>query len=326
MMKARRNQVLAGILIVQVVLCVVAFWPRPAASTGELLFPGVKSSDIVGLTITDADSKTVSLRQVQGQWVLPDADDYPADATKIGGFLDKLLGVTRRVVTSTAASHKQLKVAADDFVRRIDLEMGDGTSYRLYLGTSPRYNTTHLRVEGRDEAYLTGQVTSSDVQADASAWVDPLYLNEPATGLTGLTLANSHGVLSFTQDTQGAWSMAGLGPAETLDQDKLQSFLQAATAVRLLKPLGKTDRPEYGLDRPSAVLTLKTAAKDITLTVGAQDPSDSSYVVISSESPYYVRVTAATVQDLVGWSHADFLVPPALTPAPTPAPTPATTP
>ncbi len=319
MIKERPIQVLIAVLVVQVVLCLVVFWPRPAASTGGPLLPGVTSADVVALTITDASSQTISLRQVQGQWVLPAADDYPADGAKVTAFLEKLLALTRRVVTGTAASHKQLQVAADDFVRRVDLEMADGTPYRLYLGSTPRYNTIHLRIDGHEETHLVGPLGMSDAPVSASSWVDPLYLNVPVADVTGLTLANSHGVLTLSKDTAGVWTMAGLGVGETLAQDKLQSFLQAATSVRLLTPLGKTRLPEHGLDKPNAVLTLQTAAGSIVLTVGAQDPKDSSYVVSSSQSPYLARVAAVTVRNLVEWARADFLVPP---PTPTPAPTP----
>jgi hypothetical protein len=53
--------------------------------------------------------------------------------------------------------------------------------------------------------------------------------------------------------------------------------------------------------------------------VGAQDPEDLSYVVISSESPYYVRVSEYTVKDFVENAREGFLVvPPTATPDATP--------
>jgi hypothetical protein len=91
--------------------------------------------------------------------------------------------------------------------------------------------------------------------------------------------------------------------------------LQKATTVTMVSPLGKEEQAGYGMDEPNAVVTLKTADKTVTLRVGAQDPGDNTYVVKSSESPYYVRVSDYAAQNLVENAGDDFLVVP-----PTPAP------
>jgi hypothetical protein len=52
--------------------------------------------------------------------------------------------------------------------------------------------------------------------------------------------------------------------------------------------------------------------------VGAQSEEDNSYVVSSSESPYYVRVADYTVENFVERVRDDFLE---LPPTPTPEPT-----
>jgi hypothetical protein len=86
----------------------------------------------------------------------------------------------------------------------------------------------------------------------------------------------------------------------------------------MTKPLGQTEDPAWGLKAPAAVVTMQVKsgdqAKTVNLTVGAQDATDKSYVVKSSESPYYVRVAEATVQELVSQDKAGFL-----TATPTPA-------
>ena len=90
-------------------------------------------------------------------------------------------------------------------------------------------------------------------------------------------------------------------------------------------PLGKKEQEAYGLKSPNAVVTVKTrdqagTIKTSTLRVGAKDDKDGSFVVISSESPYYVRVTGYGVQNFVEKARDYFLqLPP--TPVPAPAPT-----
>lgn len=335
-MVKRRNQILAGILVVQIILSVIVFWPRPAAtSASEPLFPNLKAGDIVALTITDADGKSVVLTKLpspeagrgaggegQGNWVLPNADDYPAQADKITPLLDKMVGLTTgRLVTRTDASHRRLRVSPHDFVRRIDFEMVDGTKHTLYLGSSPSYGATHFRADGQSETYLTNNISTWEANATATAWVDAAYLSAPQDKINKMTLENSNGQFAFTKDDKGKWTMSGLAAGETLDEAKVTSLIQRAASVNMITPLGKEELAAYGMGKPQAVVTLKTGDKTITLRVGVKDPTDNTYVVISSESPYYVRVSEYSVKDLVENTREDFLqAPPTPTPEATKAP------
>ena len=318
-MMKRHNQILVGILVVQVILSVVVFWPRSVATAESgPVFPDLEASDVVALTVTDADGNSILLRQgaAGGAWVLPEADDYPAQGDTITSLVDKIVALTTgRLVTRTDASHKQLQVAADDFVRRIALETADGEQYTLYLGSSPRYGAAHFRVDGQREAYLTSDISTWEVNATANSWIDTAYLSVAQDGVTEMTLENANGTFAFTKDDAGNWTMAGLGADETLDATKVTTVLQRVTTVTMVSPLGKEEQAGYGMGEPNAVVTLKTADKTVTLRVGAQDPGDNTYVVKSSESPYYVRVSDYAVQNLVENAGDDFLVVP---PTPTP--------
>lgn len=328
-MKERWNQILVGLLVLQVLLCVFVFWPRKAASgAGEPLLPGLKASDVVALTITDDEGKTVALRRVEGAWVLPEADDYPADGTRVTTLLNKLAGLTtRRLIARTAASHRQLDVADNDFRRRIELETADGQQYRIYLGSSPQFDTIHVRVAGQDATYLASNLSAGDAQATPISWVDPVYLRLDSSEVQTVTLKNRNGTLRFLKDADGKWTMEGLAPEERADQARISALVQTVTSLRMTQPLGKQARPEYGMESPTALVTIQTSTETITLTVGAQDPQDKSYVVIGSHSPFYVRVTEAVARDLVEKGRDYFLQPlPTPTPTPTPSPEPAAEP
>ena len=312
----RHHQILAGILAAQVLLSMVVFWPRAAATGGALVFPDLEAGGIVALTITDADGNSVGLAKGEQGWVLPDADDYPADAAKITPVLEKIVGLTTsRLVTRTAASHRRLQVAADDFVRRIDFETVDGARHTLYLGSSPQYGASHFRVEGQAETYLTGDFSTWETAAEASSWIDTSYVRLDETQIKEVTLENADGTFTFSKEGDDTWTMAGLAPDETLDQVEVSDVVQKVASLSMLRPLGKEELPEYGMAEPKAVVTLETADESVTLRVGAQDPEDESYVVISSESDYYVRVSRYSVQDLVEKTREGFLEQPA-TPTP----------
>ncbi len=322
---SRTNQILAAVLAVQIVLVAVVFWPRPAASVadGESLFAGLEAEQITQLTISDATGKHVKFAKETGNWVLPEADDYPCQANKVPEFLEKIVALkTNRLVTQTSASHKRLKVADADFERRIELELADGTTHRLYLGSSPSYGATHVRAEGQNEVYLAS-LSASDAWVNASNWVDTLYFSVAQDQIVALTLENENGRFEFEKDDDGTWTMKDLAADETLNENNVRSLASRPASVRMLRPLGKTEQDDYGLKEPNAVVTVETRdgegnTKSYTIRVGAKSEEDNSYVVISSESPYYVRVSNYTVKDFVERTRDDFLE---LPPTPTPEPT-----
>jgi hypothetical protein len=321
----RTNQILAAVLAVQIVLVVVTFWPRPASvAGGESLFAGLEAEQITRLTISDETGNQVKLAKEMGSWVLPEADNYPCTKNKVPQFLEKIVALkTNRLVTQTPASHKRLKVADDAFERRIELELADGTTHRLYLGTSPSYGATHVRAEGQNEVYLAS-LSASDAGVNASDWVDTLYFSVAQDQIVALTLENKNGRFEFEKDDAGTWTMKDLAADETFNENNVKSLATRVSSLQMLRPLGKTEQDEYGLKEPNAVVTVETRddkgnKKTYTIRVGAKDDKDNTYVVISSESPYYVRMSEYTVKDFVERARNDFLE---LPPTPTPVPTP----
>jgi hypothetical protein len=314
----RHNQILTGVLVVQIILSVVVFWPRSAATGGgEPLFADLEASDVVALAVEDDEGNRTALRKSATGWVLPDADDYPALAENIDPLVEKLVGLnTDRLVTRTDASHKRLNVAADDFIRRLSLEMADGTKHTLYLGSSPQYSAIHFRLDGQDETYLGSGVSTWEVDATADAWVDTTYLSVPQENVTQMTLENNNGTFVFSLDAEGNWTMDGLAADETAAASNIDAVVRQATSLKLTNPLGKEEKATYGMDDPNAVVTLEAAGRTITLHVGARDAEEENrYIVKSSESPYYVRVAEFSVKAMVENTRDDFIQPP---PTPTP--------
>lgn len=327
---SKLQRILVVALIVQIALIAFVFWPRPAASSAaQPLLGALKASDITGLTITDDQGVSTRLVKQGDGWNAPDAADYPADAAKITPVLDKLVAIkTGQPVATTAASHAQLQVADNKFLRKLDLAQADGSRITLYLGSAAGGGqSVHARLGGQNEVFVTSGLAAWETNADLLSWINPVYLSVNAADVTGLTLKNTNGQFALTKDPQGQWQLAGLSSGETLDANKAAGLANAATSIRLTKPLGKAADPAWGLAQPSAVVTLQMKSGDqvkpITLTIGGLDPNDKSYVVKSSESDYFVRVSDFSVQELVSQDKAAFL---AATPTPAALPAPAATP
>ena len=335
-----RNLVaLAGLALVQAILAAAIFWAsaKPAgAPPGPLFGEQLKPADVTAFTVTNSDGESIHLAKQDGSWVLPDADGYHAKADTIESFLKKLSALdTKTLVARNPSSYKRLKVAENDYVRRVDLELADGSKRALYLGSSPRVSALHIRAAKQPGVYLTQELTSADARTSATSWIDTSYLDLSQDELVGLTIENEHGTLSFNKDDQGKWQLQGLAEGETLKESKITTLIRHLTPLRMKEPLGKTAKDSYTFDHPSATLTLTTRSTakagdssnsgdgsadsggetasgpaevethTYTIEVGAKLEDD--YVVRSSESPYYVRVSNFNIGDAVTGAREDFL-------------------
>ena len=319
----RQQRILAGVLVFQLVLSVLVFWPRQGGSAAaEPVFPDLKPEDVVSLTITDDQGKSLTLARKGDGWVLPAADDFPVKETTVTSILEKLTRLNRvTLVTRTADSHKQLKVAEDVFMRRLDFKTADGTSHTVFLGTAPRYTATHFRVDGETETYQTTELATWELNTQPNNWIDTTYVDLDAAQLEKVTLENAQGTFVLVRDGD-TWTLADLGEGEEIAPGKTNALVRNATSLTVLEPLGKTEQVSYGLAEPKAVVTLEMQDGTVhTLTVGAESAEGDSYVVKYSDSPYYVRVASYAVKAMVENGHQDFLREP-----PTPVPTPTSAP
>jgi hypothetical protein len=307
----RLNQILVAVLITQLIIGALVLLPGtlPSEAGVEALLPELEAGEVVGLTITGGDGRSIALARRGEDWVVADAGEYPVLEERVPELLEKIVALqTGRLVTETPGSHKRLKVDESDFERLFEVE-ADGGTYRFYIGSSPSFGAAHVRVEGQDEVYLTSELSAQDAGTQATDWVDGSYVDLAQEEVTGWRLENGQGTFDFAKEGDG-WTLAGLAEDEQLDESAVQTLLSRATMVRLVEPLGTQEVSAYGLEAPQAVVTLETAEGTQTLRVGAQDAADKSYVVAWSGSPYYVRVSEFSVQDLVAQTREDLLLQP----------------
>lgn len=308
------QRILAGLLAAQLVIIALVFWPRQSApAASSLLIPGLTADQVTRLIISDDTGQEVTLENTGGAWVLPDAGNYPADAAKITAMLDKLATVVSgRLVTQTSASHARLKVADDDFTRRIYLELSDGSQQIVFLGTSAGAGATHIRQGGRSEVYLTGEIASTDASARASGWIDTAFAHLDPAQVIGLMVENANGMFEFRKDETGAWVYSGLAEGESLDTSKVTSLVNGLTALTMSAPLGTEEKPEYGFASPTAVITLVTQGESDqtqlnTLEIGALDGSD--YIVRAFISPYIVKIASISLRQVLDLTAETLLLP-----------------
>lgn len=311
----RTQRILAIVLVLQIVLIAVVFWPRAGeVQAGEALLGSLDTAQVTRLNIDDADGNRITLVKSDGNWVLPEAGDYPAQADKIETMLQNLAGIeTNRLITRTAASHERLGVAADEYERRIRLEGSGGESAVLYVGTSSGAGATHVRLEGQDEVFLTGEISSFDVGASPSNWIDTTFVSLSGDQVTGMVLENANGIYEFEKDPEsGEWSLKDMPEDRQLNSSKVTSLVNRLSTLRMAQPLGKGEQPEYGFDQPNAIVTLvatdeNDATTTYTIEVGAISAEGDNYYVRSSVSDFIVLVASTSLDDVVNDALEDFL-------------------
>lgn len=336
----RSNQILAIVLAVQLVLAafIVLRSDSDDAQTNQIIFADFDPESITQIDIQDIDGNTIALAKQDDAWVLPNADDFPANATTVTSLLNKIKDLTsREVIAREESSHNRLEVGEDEYNRLVTLTAADGSQQRLYIGSSAGFNATHIRANDDDEVYLVADLTATDAGTQMTSWINTQYISNPSEQITHVRLENVNGVFEFTKEGD-AWTMQGLAEGETFNADAFNSFLTSVAAVRMTEPLGKTEQDDYAMGTPQATLTVtieepqepegtpdpnaitpptvETITKEITLVVGAT--RENGYVVKSSDSEYYVQVATFTGDNFAKKVRTDFLVVPEATPTPTP--------
>ena len=334
--KSTHNIILIIFALIQIVLIGFIYMPRflPDNNEAKTLLGDIKASDIVGLKISDGEQK-ISLAKDGDEWTLPEAGNFPVQLDKVTPFLDKLVALnSQSLVADSKASHKRLEVTDNDFVRKIDIELKGNKNITLYVGSSPTASVTHLRVGNQDSVYLNQEFSSQDANVGATSWVEAKYFEIEQDDVIRLRLQNGEGDLIFRK-VGNNWKLIQPNEDENveLDQAAINSLKRKASSLRMVRPLGKEAKEEYGLEDPKATVTIvtqkelepeETAETDeseseieksekpqserqtYTLTLGNE--LDDGFVVKVSESEYYVVVSNFNASDFVEQSKEDFII------------------
>jgi hypothetical protein len=310
-MMKRHQQILTGVLAIQLILGVIIFWPKSMATgSSDPIFPKLTVDDIISLDITDDQNNNIMLQKTDSGWVLPAADNYPVKADSVTPILEDLVKMDKTtLVARTDASQNQLQVSKTDFLRRVIIKTDGKGDYILYLGSAPRYTATNFRVEGQTEIYQTTLLSSWELNTRANMWVDTAYTAVDQATLSQVVLENAQGTVTLVKDGEN-WTLADLQEGEEISMGKVNTLARNASTVTMMEPLGTSADPAYGMDTPLARVTLTTGEGTQTLLVGVKDHSDNTYVVKSSTSPYYVRVAEYNITTLVEDGRDAFLVQP----------------
>ncbi|MCU0482408.1 MAG: DUF4340 domain-containing protein [Anaerolineae bacterium] len=322
----KTNLFLLATLVVQAVLIAIIILSSGNTATdteATALLADFNRDTVTSITITNGtDGNQIRLTKLDdGTWGLADIGNYPVQETRITSLFDVLAGLdTSRLISDNASNQRRLKVADEEYERKVELVQGDQT-ITLYVGSSGGANATHTRIAGSDNVYLNRDVSGTSISAEITTWAKTDYITVDATKVVSMTLTNANGTFEF-EKVGDVWQMAGLEADETFNEENFTALLDKIVAFNLRKPLGTETLPEYGMDAPLATVTIvvrdtlvtgedenstgQTLDTTYELVVGAR--YEDGYAVKSNKSDFYVLASAFYATDFTEETREEFLV------------------
>jgi hypothetical protein len=346
-MLTRFHKILLAALAVQ--LALVAFVltrdDDAAALRERPILAGFDADKVTRLQVFAAGptAKPVDLVKRDAGWVVGSAFDYPVDKTKVTDAVSPIAKAAAAAPIATQAGrHKQLRVAADDFERKLVITSG-GKDTTLYLGSAAGARRIAVRIDGDDRVYAVSGLSAFAFGTEPRQWVDTGYVKVPRDDVTRLVVARDGKVVELARPAppaapaDGSGSAAGsavppaAGPwtatiagaplafaaGESLDDAAVDRLLGQVATIDLTTPAD----PKRDAAKPTATITIErkpsgaTTPAPIVVDVIADG---TSYWVRDRSSPHAILVDKARLDDVLAIDR-DKLVkkpPPPATPTP----------
>ncbi|MFH0901934.1 MAG: DUF4340 domain-containing protein [Pseudomonadota bacterium] len=304
------NKILLTVLLFQVGLAVVvhATGGGPRLGKPKPLLSKFDASAVTRLSVvgrkydSDAAEKpapTIELERREGVWHLKNYYDYPVEREKVTELLGKLAGLqSPGPITTSAIRHRQLGVGDQDFERKLVIASSAGEA-TLFLGNSPGFRRTHMRLAGENQVHAVPGLSAWEVSTEARGWIDTTYLKTPEDQVVTLEVTNAAGTFVLNRQANKEWSATvppEATPPEPLDQDEIKSLARDSGNLTIEEPAGSAIKPEFGLAQPlaSVVVTTeeppKSAAKSETPDAGVAEAASAT----GTTAPAAAAAAAAT--------------------------------
>jgi hypothetical protein len=247
------------------------------------------------IAIDQTGGGSVTLKKEEGKWVIPAFVGFPADATKVTQFLDKLHELKKGFPVATS-SDAAARFKVSDLVneRRIVLSSGGKEVGKLLVGTSPSYRLANVRPATGNDIY---SVTFSAFEAGVNSadWMDREALSIPGDQVAAVTVS---GVTLERKD--GKFTPAGLGEGEKAVDSKVQDAGRIAMRPTFDMIQGKGPDALAKLDPPDFTVDVKKTDGTTRTYKFKKEAAGGAYLFAASDRDYVFRVAEASVAGLAG--------------------------
>ena len=292
----RLSYKLAVILGAQAALALILWSIGPDYTAFRAKEPllAIDTSKVDKIDISENGANSVSLVKEAGNWVIPSSANFPADAAKVNGLINKLAGLKKGwPIASSGDASRRFKVTSDSFERRIALKGGNVALGEILFGSSPNFKTVSARA-GSDSNVYSVAFSTYEAAPRAEDWMDRGALNIAQDKIASISIGDA-----VLERKDGKFVLSGLGKDQKQDETATYRLVGALSFPVFDAVAGKgTDAAEKVKD-PDVTATIKlTEAAPIVLKY-KKDPAGGGYLFTTSASGFLFRASEASAEPIV---------------------------
>ena len=255
---------LAGVLALQLVLALSLFLLGGNATdfkAGPLFQFDEKNVD--KLVISDG-KETVTLEKSDAGWMVTGLNGLSAAHTKVEALIARLASLQSRwPVATTPVSHQRFEVSEDKFQRKVEIYANKQPLGVLFVGDSPGFKKSHVRVDGADAVYSL-ELNAYDLPASSTDWLDKTLLT-----VNNLTRIKGRD-FEINKDTDG-WRFPG--QEQQVNQQQAEALDKALGAVQVMAVA----------ENPPAL------EGDNLITITVDGDGTYTYQLLKVDEKYYIK-------------------------------------
>lgn len=296
-----RIRLLSLLLGAQVVLAIALLW-QDAGVTGTAAGQPLLDFDaaVVDEIEISGVEQSMTLKKQGDGWLLPQLENFPADAAKVTRLLSTLRGLTAgHTIATTAEAAQRFKVADDDFVRRLRLKQGEQLVAELYLGEASGVRRVHARVAGSAQVHALDFALHQAGEAPSSWW-DRNYLYRDEAALQAIQLGPVR-----LQKTGDEWSLARLAEGEEMDKTAIVDLVRRVTRLGYQEVVTDASRL---LGNVLMRLVFETASGPVEYAFHATGEEADPILTIEGQ-PYGLRIARYLFDELAKATRKGLLQP-----------------
>jgi hypothetical protein len=300
----RFTLVLTALLAVQIVLASVLLLSGPSdeAYRAEAPLLAFETEKVDQIAIDETGGASVTLRKVDGKWIIPGMAEFPADQQRVASLLDTLAGLKKGwpVATSSEAAER-FKVSEANHVRQVALKSGEEELGTLLVGTSPTYRQAHIRAAGGNEVY-SATIAAHDAGARGEDWMDRTLLNAAQDKIASIAVGDV-----TLERKDGKFVLSGVGPDETVKHAEIPPIVSAIASPSFDAVEGKGEAALAKLEPADFEVTVKRTEGEPIIYKYKKETGGGAYLFASSAQPYVFRVSETAIKPIAEASRARLI-------------------
>jgi len=218
---------LMGLFALQLLLVIGFLWSKQSSDYDyqTQTFWDNEITAITRIEIT-GEENSVNLAWENDSWVTDGESKLPADAKKVGDFVESLIKLKAPFpVATTANSHPRFEVDDKKFQRKIVIFDEDKNVGEIYLGTSPGFRKVHARRSDQQEIFAV-DLNLHEVFDTDEDWMDKALIAVPKA----VMIKDNNDKITFGNDH---WTSAS-APDQKLSSDKVTELVDNLNGLRVL--------------------------------------------------------------------------------------------